>query len=309
MTVVSKGFFRNLRNGLSRTREEIVRRIESAVQRRGGIDEDLFEELEETLLEADIGVRVVQEILDAVRKEAGSAPVNDAGMVLEVVRNRFAEILGEASEGLRLAENGLSVVMFVGVNGTGKTTSLGKLAWILKAGGKRVLIAAADTFRAAAGEQAEIWARRSQAEIVRGAEGADPSAVVFDAVQAARARNIDVVLIDTAGRLHTKTNLMEELKKIARIAAREVEGAPHEILLVLDATTGQNALRQAELFTREVGVTGLVLTKLDGTAKGGIVIAIKDALRIPVKYVGLGEGIESLEEFKPAEFAEALLER
>ncbi len=284
----------------------MTERVQRLLAGRGAIDEDLYGELEAILIQADIGVDTTVKLLGRLRERVRAERVRQTEAVLPLLRDELRLILGPA-EALRLDARP-AVVMLVGVNGAGKTTTAGKLAAKLAGEGKKVLLAAADTFRAAAAEQLSVWAERAGAQLVRHAEGSDPAAVAFDALRAAQARGAEVVLVDTAGRLHTKSNLMEELKKITRVVAREMPGAPHEVLLVLDATTGQNALQQARLFSAAVGVTGVVLTKLDGTAKGGIVLAIRDALGIPVKLIGVGEGIEDLRPFDPEEFLTALFE-
>lgn len=298
------GFLARLRSGLARTRQGMTERVRGLVTGRALIDEDLYEELEAVLIQADVGVETTARLLERLRERVRAERVREPAAVLPLLQEELGVILG-AAEPLRLDARP-AVVMLVGVNGAGKTTTAGKLAARLASEGKRVLLAAADTFRAAAADQLGVWAERAGAQLVRHAEGSDPAAVAFDAVRAARARGVDVVLVDTAGRLHTKSNLMEELKKISRVIAREMPGAPHEILLVLDATTGQNAVQQARLFSGAVGVTGVALTKLDGTAKGGVVIAIRDTLGIPVKLIGIGEGVEDLRPFDPQEFLAAL---
>ncbi len=300
------GLLARLRSGLARTRQGMTERVQRLLAGRGAIDEDLYGELEAILIQADIGVDTTVKLLGRLRERVRAERVRQTEAVLPLLRDELRLILGPA-EALRLDARP-AVVMLVGVNGAGKTTTAGKLAAKLAGEGKKVLLAAADTFRAAAAEQLSVWAERAGAQLVRHAEGSDPAAVAFDALRAAQARGAEVVLVDTAGRLHTKSNLMEELKKITRVVAREMPGAPHEVLLVLDATTGQNALQQARLFSAAVGVTGVVLTKLDGTAKGGIVLAIRDALGIPVKLIGVGEGIEDLRPFDPEEFLTALFE-
>jgi fused signal recognition particle receptor len=266
------------------------------------VDIETVDALEEALISADVGVAATERIVEVVRARRGQA-----GSLREIVKGEILSILRTAET---RASNGHRphVVMIVGVNGTGKTTTVGKLARLLKDGGKRPLICAADTFRAAAVEQLEIWAKRAGVDFIRARSGADPAAVVFDAIAAGKARNRDVVLVDTAGRLHTRANLMTELDKIRRIAAREVTGAPHEVLLVLDATVGQNGLVQAREFMSVAGVNGIVLTKLDGTAKGGIAVAIANDLKLPIRYVGVGEGIDDLIPFAPQEYVDALFE-
>lgn len=299
------GIFSRLKEGLAKTRQGLVEKIESLVSGRKVIDESLYEELEEALIAADVGVEVSLELIEALRRRVREQKVRDPAQLQPLLKELILEVLEEGRASL---ERGgpPTVVLVVGVNGTGKTTTIGKLAHFCRSRGERVILGAADTFRAAAIDQLEIWGRRAGAEVIKHREGADPAAVAFDAVQAARARRADIVFIDTAGRLHTKSNLMEELKKIRRVVGREVPGAPHEVLLVLDATTGQNAISQARLFGEAVGVTGIVLTKLDGTAKGGVIIGIYRSLGIPVKFVGIGEDIDDLQPFNPREFVEAL---
>jgi len=291
--------------GLTKTRQGLVDRIKAVVSARKAIDEDFYEELEETLLAADVGVPATLALLESVREAVAARRISEPQEVTRVLAEQVALTLAGGAVELQLDAKP-AVVLVVGVNGSGKTTTIGKLAQQLRQDGKSVLIAAADTFRAAAIEQLQTWGQRAGAEVIRHSAGADPAAVVYDALTAARARGADAVIVDTAGRLHTQKNLMEELKKIHRIVAREVPGAPHEVLLVVDATTGQNGLQQARLFGEAVGVTGIVLTKLDGTAKGGIVIAIAAELGLPVKLVGVGEGVNDLEQFDPQAFAAAL---
>ncbi len=303
------GFFDRIKQSLSRTKQqfverfdEIVKRADEPERRSRPIDVETVEALEEALISADVGVAATGRIIEAVRarRERGES-------LRELVKAEILSILRAADVA---AGNGHRphVVMIVGVNGTGKTTTVGKLARLIKDSGRSPLICAADTFRAAAVEQLEIWAHRAGVDIIRARTGADPAAVVFDAIAAGKARSRDVVIVDTAGRLHTRVNLMSELDKIRRIASREVDGAPHEVLLVLDATVGQNGLAQAREFMAVAGVNGIVLTKLDGTAKGGIVVAIANDLKLPIRYVGVGEAIEDLIPFSPEEYVEALFE-
>jgi len=296
------------REGLAKTRSALAGRVEELFLRRRRIDETFFEELEEILIGADVGVRTVMELIDDLREEARKRKIEDAAELQPILAEKLVELLkGDGGDTrLNLNPNGLTVILFVGVNGVGKTTTIGKLAWRFKQEGKSVLLAAGDTFRAGAIEQLEVWAQRVGVDLVKQAQGADPAAVMFDAVREAKRRGIDVLLCDTAGRLQNKTNLMEELAKIRRVIERELPGAPHETLLVLDAATGQNALQQARLFGEKSGVTGLVLTKLDGTAKGGIVVAIRNELRLPVKLVGLGEKMDDLQTFDAEQFVHAL---
>ncbi len=304
------GFFERLRDGLSRTKQQMLGRFDDIVQRAEAaptagrtIDVDTVEALEELLISADVGVDATQRIVARVRERAGRG-----GSLRDLVKSEIRTIF-DAVEPVPPA-NGHSphVTLIVGVNGTGKTTTIGKLANLFKASGKQPLVCAADTFRAAAVEQLEVWAKRAGVDIVRAREGADPASVVYDAIQSGRARGRDPVLVDTAGRLHTRANLMGELDKIRRVAGRAAEGAPHEVLLVLDATVGQNGLAQAREFTSVAGVTGIVLTKLDGTAKGGIAIAIAHDLKLPIRYVGVGEGIDDLVPFSPQDYVDALFQ-
>lgn len=299
------GVFRSLGDGLAKTRKNLADRIGSLVLGEK-IDEGFLGELEEALVSADVGMEtttfVLKDLKERFLRKELSTPAE--------VRKRLKEILYDILAGRAVKFDvtaAPSVVLVVGVNGTGKTTTIGKLAYRLQTEGKKVMLAAGDTFRAAASEQLSIWGERAGIPVIKHREGADPGAVVFDAVTAAKARAVDVLIVDTAGRLHTKSNLMEELKKVKRILSRELPGAPHETLLVLDGNTGQNALVQAKMFNEAVGVTGIVLTKLDGTSKGGIVFAVNKELSIPVKFVGIGEAIEDLREFDPKEFVEALL--
>jgi fused signal recognition particle receptor len=296
--------------GLSRTREKLADNVHRVLAGRERVDEAALEELEEVLLAADVGVGATETLLERLRDRIRREGLVDGGSVEEALGEEIARLLASLESAGRAAADGEPVVvLLVGVNGTGKTTTLGKLAHRYRAEGKRVVVGAADTFRAAAVEQLRIWAERAGVDLIANPAGADPAAVAFDAVAAARARKADVVLIDTAGRLQTKQNLMEELRKITRVVARQIPDAPHEVLLVLDATTGQNAVSQARQFGEVAGVTGLVLTKLDGTAKGGVVVAIAQELGIPVRWLGLGESIEDLEPFRAEAFAAALFAR
>jgi fused signal recognition particle receptor len=295
----------SIRDGLAKTRKNISDRIGSLVLGEK-IDESFLEELEEALIASDVGSQTAALVLGDLKERFKRNELSSPDQVRERLKQVLVEILAARSAALSLTA-APSVVLIIGVNGTGKTTTIGKLAHRLQGEGKKVMLAAADTFRAAAAEQLSIWGERNSVPVVKHKEGADPSAVVFDAIAAAKARGIDVLLVDTAGRLHTKSNLMEELKKVQRIVAREVPGAPHETLFVLDATTGQNAFAQAKTFHQAIGVTGIVLTKLDGTPKGGIVFAINRELGLPVKLIGIGEGIEDLKAFDPKEFVDALL--
>jgi fused signal recognition particle receptor len=299
------GLIDRLRAGLARTRTGLAGRIEAIVAGGGALTEGRLEELEETLIASDVGVRATQEIVEHLRARSGA--VLEAGGVREFIKQELAALLGKRQALVPFGEKPF-VILTVGVNGVGKTTTIGKLASRFRSEGHEVVIGAGDTFRAAAIEQLDIWAKRSGATIVKHQSGSDPAAVAFDAVEAARHRGADIVIIDTAGRLHTKSPLMEELKKVRRVIARAMPDAPQECLLVVDATTGQNAIRQAEMFQQAVGVTGIALTKLDGTAKGGIVFAIKRELGIPVRLIGVGEQIEDLRDFDPAEFVSALFD-
>ena len=304
------GFLGRLREGLSRTKQQIVGRFDEIVQRADAeagharpIDVDTVEELEELLISADVGVAATERIVTAVRERA-----RRGGGLRELVKAEIRSIFDAVEAAPSPTGSPPHVTLVVGVNGTGKTTTIGKLANLLKLSGKQPLVCAADTFRAAAVEQLAIWAERAGVEIVRATEGADPAAVVFDAIQLGRARGRDPILVDTAGRLHTRANLMHELDKIRRVAARAAEGAPPAVLLVLDATVGQNGLAQAREFTSVAGVTGIVLTKLDGTAKGGIAVAIAHDLKLPIRYVGVGEGIDDLVPFSAQEYVDALFQ-
>jgi fused signal recognition particle receptor len=300
------GFFGKLKAALKKTGQVLNTPVSELLIRRK-IDEALLDELEEALIAADVGPRLALDISEQIRQKYRNKEIEHAEEILDFLKNMLAEGLAAETE-MSLGRNpdGPTVILLIGVNGTGKTTTTAKLARFLTDQGHGVLLAAADTFRAAAGEQLDIWASRVGVDIVRHKDGADPAAVVFDACDAALARKLDYVLVDTAGRIHTKSNLMQQLEKIHRVAGKKIAGAPHEVLLVLDATTGQNALSQAKLFTEGVGVTGLVLTKLDGTAKGGIVIAINREIRLPIKFVGLGEKETDFAPFDPHEFTDAL---
>ncbi len=298
------GFFEKLKEGLKKTKDSFVSKVEVLVNSFTKIDEDFFEELEETLIMSDIGAVTSSNICDRLRAEVKRTGTTDPTEVKTLLKGIIADILSGDNE-LNLSTKP-SVVLVIGVNGAGKTTTIGKLSANLKKEGKRVIVAAADTFRAAAIDQLNVWTDRADVEIVKHAEGSDPAAVVFDSCSAAKARNADVLIIDTAGRLHNKKNLMDELKKISRIIGQQLPDSSVETLLVLDATTGQNAVNQARLFKEVCEITGIVLTKLDGTAKGGIIIPIKDELGIPVKLVGVGEKIDDLQNFIPSDYAEIL---
>ncbi|MCL6458664.1 MAG: signal recognition particle-docking protein FtsY [Gorillibacterium sp.] len=295
------------KEGLSKTRDMLVGKVEDLIFRSKKIDEDFFEELEEILIGADVGVNTVMKLIDELRVEVKKRKIEDAAELKPILSEKLVALLrSSADTSLHMAESGPTIILFVGVNGVGKTTSIGKLAYRFKQEGKKVLLAAGDTFRAGAIEQLEVWGQRVGVDVIKQQSGSDPAAVMFDAIQAAKNRKVDVLLCDTAGRLQNKSNLMEELNKIYRVIKREIPDAPHEVLLALDATTGQNALSQAKLFGEKTGVTGLILTKLDGTAKGGIVIAIRQELDIPVKLVGLGEKMDDMQEFDSEQFVHAL---
>lgn len=300
------GFFDRLKKGLNKTRENLTNKIEKIIIGYADIDDDLLDELEETLIMADVGVQTTDKLMTAVRKGIKKKKINTPEDLKPFLQKQIVEILTAGEDTTRIAEQGPTVLLVIGVNGAGKTTTIGKLAAYYKGQGKSVLLAAADTFRAAAIDQLEVWGQRTGVPVIKHEEGSDPAAVAFDAVKAAVARKVDMLIIDTAGRLQTKSNLMQELEKINRVIGREIPGAPHETLLVLDATTGQNAISQAELFTKAAPITGVVLTKLDGTAKGGVVIGIKSQLSMPVKWIGVGEGVEDLRPFNAEDFAKAL---
>jgi fused signal recognition particle receptor len=298
-----------LKSGVQKTRAGLVSALEDALQGAKEIDADLLDELEYTLVSADIGVRTSAEILDTIRERVARHQVSDPVQIRNLIRERLLEIMQASERPMPLVATPPAVIMVVGVNGSGKTTTIGKLAARFQRDGRTVTLCAADTFRAAAIEQLEIWGERSGSPVVRQTQGSDPSAVLFDALQSARARKSDYVIVDTAGRLQTKENLMLELQKMSRTAKKVIPEAPHEVLLVLDATTGQNGLEQARKFTETSGVTGIVLTKLDGTAKGGIVIAIARELDLPIRYIGIGEKADDLLPFDAEKFIESLFEK
>jgi fused signal recognition particle receptor len=298
------GFFERLKDGLTKTRKGFIEKVESIFTGRK-IDEETLQELEDILIMSDIGTKAASEIMTVIREKAKKGEAKDLDSVKDLLKKEMIEILG-GSQPIVVYDNKPFVILAVGVNGVGKTTTIGKLASRFRSQGFSVLLAAGDTFRAAGIEQLEVWAERAGTQLVKHQHGSDPAAVAFDAVVAAKNRGTDVVIVDTAGRLHTKSNLMEELKKVRKTIEKAMPEAPHEILLVVDATTGQNALRQAELFNKAVGITGIALTKLDGTAKGGIVLAIKKGFGIPIRLIGVGEGIDDLRDFVPKEFVEAL---
>lgn len=298
------GFFNKLKEGLTKTRDGLSNKVGEILNLAVTIDEDLYDELEEILITADIGVETTLKIIDKLKLKVKEDKIKDPVNIKPCLKEILIEMLGKDQDITEVKAP--KVMLIIGVNGVGKTTSIGKIANNLKSQGNKVLIAAADTFRAAAIEQLEVWSNRSGVDMIKHQEGADPAAVVFDAVQAAKARNVDVLICDTAGRLHNKKNLMNELGKINRIIEREFSNGINETLLVVDATTGQNGVQQAKQFKEICKIDGIILTKLDGTAKGGVVISIKDTLGIPVKYIGVGEGIEDLQEFNAQEFVEAL---
>ncbi|MCM3160472.1 signal recognition particle-docking protein FtsY [Metabacillus litoralis] len=299
------------KEGLTKTRDSFAGKMNDLVAKYRKVDEEFFEELEELLISADVGVATVMDLIDELKMEVKRQNIQDTKEVQAVISEKLVEIYegsddDESLNKLDLQAGRLNVVLFVGVNGVGKTTTIGKLAHKLKSEGNSVLLAAGDTFRAGAIEQLEVWGERVGVDVIKQSEGSDPAAVMYDAVQAAKARNVDVLLCDTAGRLQNKVNLMKELEKVKRVIEREIPGAPHEVLLVLDATTGQNAMTQAKQFSQATDVSGIVLTKLDGTAKGGIVLAIKGELDIPVKFVGLGEKMDDLQEFNTEQYVYGL---
>ena len=300
------GFFDKLKAGLEKTRKNFTEKIEQLVVGYATIDDEFLDDLEAVLLSADVGVKTTARLMADIKKGIKSKEINGPEDLKPFLQNKISAMLTEDNSEIKLAVTPPTVIVVVGVNGVGKTTTIGKLGQYYKEQGYKVILAAADTFRAAAIDQLEIWGTRTGAEIIKHKEGSDPAAVAFDAVQSAKAKKADIVIIDTAGRLHTKSNLMEELKKIGRVTSREISDAPHETLLVLDATTGQNAISQAKLFGEAIPLTGIVLTKLDGTAKGGVVIGIKSELNVPVKWIGVGEAASDLRPFVPQEFAEAL---
>ena len=298
-----KGFFSRLVEGLDKARKGFTDRVDELIKYYREIDDDFFEELEEILITADVGVNTTMEIVDELREQVKEEKIGDAEKIRNLLKEKIIAILADEDD---FEVKTPAVFLVVGVNGVGKTTTIGKLANLYKNQGKSVLMAAGDTFRAAAADQLKIWGERTGVQVISQMEGSDPAAVIFDAVQAARSRNVDVLLCDTAGRLHSKKNLMKELEKINRVLDREYPDAHKEVLLVLDATTGQNAVSQAKLFKETVGVTGIVLTKLDGTAKGGIIIAVKSELDVPIRFIGVGEQVDDLQAFVPEDFVDAL---
>jgi fused signal recognition particle receptor len=302
------GLLDRMKQAVTRTRENLSERIEEIVSFRKEIDRETLNDLESTLIAADLGITTTREVLDKLREQVDRKQIGNLDELKRLLRQELLAILKSSEKPVRAVETGPEVLLIVGVNGTGKTTTIGKLAAWFRGQGRNVLLCAADTFRAAAIEQLEIWGERTGTEVIKTKPGGDPAAVLFDALQAAKSRGTDYVIVDTAGRLHTKTNLMAELEKMRRTAHRIVPGAPHETLLVMDATTGQNGLQQARQFTQSAGVTGIVLTKLDGTAKGGVVVAVSRELGIPVRYVGVGEKSGDLLPFDPQSFVDSLFE-
>ena len=300
------GFFERLKSGLAKTRKLLLTDVDDLILGSKTIDQALSDELEEALIVADVGPAFTGELIASLQDKVRRKELGSPEILRKVLRATMEEILLKSEAPLRIPAEGIYTIMVVGVNGTGKTTTIGKLARLFKMEGQEVTLAAADTFRAAAIEQLEVWAKRVGAPLIRQVANADPAAVVFDAVSSVKAGRRGVLIVDTAGRLHTKINLMEELKKMRRIMGRELPGAPHEVLLVLDATTGQNAIAQARMFKDEIGVTGLILTKLDGTSKGGVIVRIAKELAIPIRFIGVGEQLDDLRPFRAGEFVEAL---
>ncbi|WP_207724768.1 signal recognition particle-docking protein FtsY [Thermanaerosceptrum fracticalcis] len=300
------GFFSKLKESLVKTKEAFVEKVTQVVTGRKPIDEELFDELEEALIQADVGVTTSLKLVETLRKKAKENKLEEAHELRGLLEEEITRMLEEGEHTLNIQKGRINVILIVGVNGVGKTTSIGKLSHKLKQDGYKVLVAAGDTFRAAAIDQLEVWCQRAGVDIIHQKEGSDPAAVVYDGIQAARSRKADVLVIDTAGRLQNKTNLMEELRKIRRVVEREIPDGPHEVLLVLDATTGQNALSQARIFGEVVQVSGVILTKLDGTAKGGVILGIQNEYKFPVKFIGVGEKMEDLRDFEPQAFAQAL---
>jgi len=315
MGILDKIGLKKIKDGLTKTRNNLLDKITNLFSSTKVIDDNFFSELEEILITADVGVNMTMEIISRLKERLKSERINDVSEVNLILKDELEKILKSIDNQTSHdpfyipSDKKPFVIMIVGVNGVGKTTTIGKLAYNYKIRGKKVLIGAADTFRAAANEQLEIWAKRAGVDIIQQQKGSDPGAVAFDTLKSAIARNVDVVLIDTAGRLHMKSNLMEELKKVKRVMQKVISDAPHEIWLVLDATTGQNAIQQARQFTQSIGVTGLIITKLDGTAKGGVLFAIVNELKIPVKFIGVGEDIDDLQPFDPSAFVDAIFEK
>jgi len=307
-TPKKKSFFGKLMDGLNKTRKGITDQIDNLLNNYGEIDDDLFDELEEILIMADVGMNTTMKIIDELRDELKARKINDSSLVKDVLHDVVESFLTDDYDSELKIDPSPAIVLVIGVNGAGKTTSIGKMAHKFKSEGKTVLMAAADTFRAAAIDQLKVWGDRVDVNVIAHTEGSDPAAVIFDGIQAAKARNVDVLICDTAGRLHNKKNLMNELAKIFKVIEREYPQATREVLLVLDATTGQNAIQQAKLFKETAAISGIVLTKLDGTAKGGVVLAVNDELSIPVKMIGVGEGMEDLQTFDPKSFVKALMD-
>ncbi|WP_336822445.1 signal recognition particle-docking protein FtsY [Sporosarcina sp. USHLN248] len=308
ITGTNEAVSEKFKEGLAKTRDSFTSKVNDLVARFREVDEEFFEELEELLLQADVGVETVMELIDQLKFEVQRKNIKDTAGIQSVISEKLVEIYraGEELDTELNMQDDLTVILMVGVNGVGKTTTIGKLAARFKSEGKTVMLAAGDTFRAGAIDQLVVWGERVGVEVIRQSEGSDPAAVMYDAIRAAKNRHVDVLICDTAGRLQNKVNLMNELEKVHRVIGKEIEGAPHEVLLALDATTGQNALIQAETFKEATNVTGIVLTKLDGTAKGGIVLAIRNKLNIPVKFVGLGEGMDDLQPFDPEKYVYGL---
>jgi fused signal recognition particle receptor len=304
----TESFFSRLKQGLSKTRKGFVKNVDEMIFGEKVVSRDLFEDMEEILIMADLGPAFTYDLIEEMKYRAKRKELESPEALKQILKEYIVTILEKSEQPLDIPRDGIFTIMVLGVNGTGKTTTIGKMAHHYIKDGIPTMLVAADTFRAAAIEQLEIWSKRVNAPLIKQKMGADPSAVVFDAIHAATSRKSNAMIIDTAGRLHTKVNLMEELKKIKRIMGREMEGAPHETLLVVDATTGQNALSQAKMFHEGIGITGLVLTKLDGTAKGGIVIRIAKEMNIPIRYIGIGEGLDDLRVFKSEEFVNALFD-
>lgn len=303
-----KSFFGKLMDGLNKTRKGITDQIDNLLNNYGEIDDDLFDELEEILIMADVGMNTTMKIIDELRDELVARKIKDSSLVKDVLHDVIEHLLTEDYDSSLKIDPSPAIILVIGVNGAGKTTSIGKMAHRFKSEGKSVLLAAADTFRAAAIDQLKVWGDRVDVNVIAHTEGSDPAAVIFDGIQAAKSRNVDVLICDTAGRLHNKKNLMNELAKIFKVIEREYPQATREVLLVLDATTGQNAIQQAKLFKETAAISGIVLTKLDGTAKGGVVLAVNDELNIPVKMIGVGEGMEDLQNFDPKSFVKALMD-
>ncbi len=308
MSMEKNGFGEKLNTGLTKTRAALAKNLDYLLFGKKHLDEALFEELEELLITADMGPQFAHELIDEVKEKINRQELGDAKQIKTILRERIAVILQEMEKPLAIPKGEPYVIMVVGVNGSGKTTAIGKLANLLRKDGHEVMLVAADTFRAAAIEQLEIWGKRAGASVIKQKMNADPAAVVFDALGKVKSGFAGVIIIDTAGRLHTRVNLMEELKKIKKVAGRRMADAPHEILLVLDATTGQNAVIQAKMFKEEIGITGIVLTKLDGTAKGGIIVRIASELSLPVRYIGVGESLDALRVFDSNDFVAALFD-